>query len=200
MEGTSIGVVDLLLSAFSHPTVFAFFCFFGRVFFSCGDKRIRYDITSAGNGKGWSVHNVVSHLCNHVPCNKIIAFSASFSTSLLLLNYPLDMLSVQSPSPLNMSPTHSQYYNNAWAPWRSASDIQNDLPTPPSSVPPRRTKQQHAEHQLPLAQAHNEHHTHLTLPPITQLDRRSSWSSPRTCIHPPLCREPAVFTCAFVSQ
>lgn len=50
--------------------------------FSCGDKRIRCDITSAGNGKGWSVHNVVSHLYDHVPCNKIIAFSASFSSSL----------------------------------------------------------------------------------------------------------------------
>lgn len=40
MEGTSIGVVDLLLSAFSHPTVFAFFCFFGRDFFRVGIKEL----------------------------------------------------------------------------------------------------------------------------------------------------------------
>ncbi|KAH8111443.1 cyclin-domain-containing protein [Phellopilus nigrolimitatus] len=99
------------------------------------------------------------------------------------------MLSVVSPALLVMSPhdVHDVRDPNvahdprdSWAQWRSASAAA-DLPTPPSSVPPRRSKPL-LHHHL-QAQAHDPHHhrydhDHLTLPPITHLDRHWPCSSP----------------------
>lgn len=98
------------------------------------------------------------------------------------------MLSVQSPLQLAMS--SDNVYDDAhtaWNAWRSHTN----LPTPPSSVPPRRlgtTKHNFAvDHsygrQQPVSMATGSldagHQQHLTLPPITHIDRHWPSSSPR---------------------